>query len=70
MVQPEIQATQDAALSAQKLCLGEGAGAQEAEGGGLGVGGKEVLLLTALEHLGSVLSWFWSSVFWSVKWGH
>lgn len=42
MVQPEIQAAQDAALRAQKLSPREGASAQETEGGGLGIGGKEV----------------------------
>lgn len=42
VVQPEIQAAQDAALGAQKLRPGEGAGAQEAEGGGLRSGGRGV----------------------------
>lgn len=45
MVQPEIQAAQDAALGPQKLGLRERSSSQEAEGGGLRVeGGKEVLL--------------------------
>ena len=39
MVQPEIQAAQDAALCAQELGPREGASAQEAEGGTLRVGG-------------------------------
>lgn len=42
MVQPEIQAAQDAALGAQKLGPREGASAQEAEGGRLWMAGKEV----------------------------
>lgn len=40
MVQPEIQAAQDAALGPQKLGLRERASSQEAEGGGLRVAGK------------------------------
>lgn len=44
MVQPKIQAAQNAALGSQKLDLGKGASTQEAEGGRLwiwekGVGG-------------------------------
>ena len=41
MVQPEIQAAQDAALRAQKLGPREGASAQETEGGGLGIEGRK-----------------------------
>ena len=39
MVQSKIQAAQNPALGSQKLGLGEGASAQEAEGGGLWMGG-------------------------------
>lgn len=59
MVQAEIQAAQDAALGSQKLGLGEGASAQEAEGGGLRVGETEVgeswtLAVTPCPGFGSV----------------
>lgn len=42
MVQSEIQAAQNAALGSQQLGLGEGASAQEAEGGGLQIGEKDL----------------------------
>lgn len=67
MVQPEIQAAQDAALGPQKLGLRERASSQEAEGGGLRVGGEKRCYSLPRS---AVLFPFWFSVSWSVKWSH